>query len=457
MNKVLEYLKVCGPAISTTVLVVVMAIAAVATQRLWLPQLQRFAGTSHPSDGTNDSVHDASHAGNTLQLSEAARKNIGLRTGVVKSQTYVKTISLPAMIVERPGRSQVEITAPLTGIVTRVYPIEGEAIQPGQSLFDLRLTHEDLVNSQRDFLQSAENLDVVKREITRLEFAGEGVVAGRRVIEYKYEQQKIEAALHAQKQGLLLHGLNAQQIDNILTTRQLLPMLTVVAPPFDEDAHHHHVEHLYHVQSIMVKRGQSLAAGQALAVLADHCLLYVEGLAFEDDAQRLIQASREQWLIDVSDVVDDRSQRDTMQLKVFYVADHVDRTSRALRFYMSIPNEVIRDDGDNDHRFVSWKFRPGQRMEVKIPLGEPWTNQIVLPPEAVVNEGAEAFVFEQMDLEHFDRVAVHVIYQDKDAVIIENDGGLIGSTLAMSGAYQMHLAIKNKMGGGVDPHAGHTH
>jgi len=96
-------------------------------------------------------------------------------------------------------------------------------------------------------------------------------------------------------------------------------------------------------------------------------------------------------------------------------------------------------------------------MEVKIPLGEPWTNQIVLPPEAVVNEGAEAFVFEQMDLEHFDRVAVHVIYQDKDAVIIENDGGLIGSTLAMSGAYQMHLAIKNKMGGGVDPHAGHTH
>ena len=34
---------------------------------------------------------------------------------------------------------------------------------------------------------------------------------------------------------------------------------------------------------------------------------------------------------------------------------------------------------------------------------------------------------------------------------------LIGSTLAMSGAYQMHLAIKSKAGGGVDPHAGHSH
>ncbi|HIF30636.1 MAG: efflux RND transporter periplasmic adaptor subunit [Pirellulaceae bacterium] len=456
MNKILQLLKERGSAILSIVVGIGLLITAGATQRLWLPQLQRLTGNSPSSEEAEVHDHDEGNQGDTLQLSSAARKNIGLWTRVVRTQTFTKTVSVPAMIVERPGRSQVEITAPLTGIVTRVYPIEGEAIQPGQPLFDLRLTHEDLVNSQRDFLQSAENLDVVKKEIMRLESAGEGIIAGRRVIEHKYEQQKIEAALHAQKQGLLLHGLNEQQIDQILASRRLLPMLTVTAPPFDEDAHDHHVEHLYHVQSILVKRGQSLAAGQALAVLADHCLLYVEGQAFEDDAERLIQASREHWLIDVSDVADDRSQ-EAMKLQVFYVADHVDQVSRALRFYLSIPNEIIRDDKDDEHRFVAWQFRPGQRMEVKIPLGEPWTNQIVLPPEAVVNEGAEAFVFEQTDRDHFDRVEVHVIYQDKDTVVIENDGELIGSTLAMSGAYQMHLAIKNKMGGGVDPHAGHTH
>ena len=80
----------------------------------------------------------------------------------------------------------------------------------------------------------------------------------------------------------------------------------------------------------------------------------------------------------------------------------------------------------------------------------------MLPPEAVVEEGAETFVFEQNG-DHFDRVPVHVLYRDKHAVVVENDGSLIGSTLAMSGAYQMHLAIKNKAGGGVDPHAGHNH
>jgi hypothetical protein len=29
--------------------------------------------------------------------------------------------------------------------------------------------------------------------------------------------------------------------------------------------------------------------------------------------------------------------------------------------------------------------------------------------------------------------------------------------VAGEGAYQIHLALKNKAGGGIDPHAGHQH
>ena len=429
------------------------------TKKLGNHQREDQSGHGHDHDrhgdggehdhGHNHEGHDESEA---LELSELAWKNIGLKTGIVKLQNYVKTISIPAMVVERPGRSQVDITTPLTGIVKRIHPIEGEAVQPGQPLFDLRLTHEDLVTSQRDFLKSAQELDVVSLEVARLESAGEGVVAGRRVLERKYEQQIIKATMHAQRQGLLLHGISPQQIDEILKTRRLLQSLTVTAPPFDEDSHHHDVEHLYHVQRIRVKRGEHVDAGDSLTVLGDHCLLYVEGQAFEDDAERLIQAARERWSIDV----DNGKEGETMSMEVFYVADQIDPKSRALRFYLNLPNTLIRDESDSGHRFVAWRFRPGQRMEVKIPLGLPWHNQIVLPPEAVIDEGTEAFVFEQNG-NHFDRVPIHVVYRDKDAVVVENNGMLVGSTLAMSGAYQMHLALMNKVGGHVDPHAGHNH
>ena len=192
-----------------------------------------------------------------------------------------------------------------------------------------------------------------------------------------------------------------------------------------------------------------------MAVLGDPCLLYVEGQAFEEDAEQLVAAAREGWSLSVSPVASVKGKSLAEPLKILYVADQVDPDSRALRFYMTLPNQLARDQRQGDHRFVAWKYRPGQRMEVRIPLDEPWENQIVLPAEAVAEEGAEAFVFEQNG-DHFDRVTVHIVYRDQDAVVIESDGSLIGSTVAMSAAYQMHLAIKNQASGGV-VHHGHTH
>jgi hypothetical protein len=95
-------------------------------------------------------------------------------------------------------------------------------------------------------------------------------------------------------------------------------------------------------------------------------------------------------------------------------------------------------------------------MELRVPV-ELWTDRIVLPVSAVVDEGAESFVYERNG-DHFDRVAVHVEYRDQTSAVIANDGAIkLGKVVAGKGAYQMHLALKNKAGGGVDPHAGHNH
>jgi multidrug efflux pump subunit AcrA (membrane-fusion protein) len=456
-----------GQLLAVTLVIAGLTLVAIAKRRQWIPIVGRYLPTNSkdypPEDGGDADHEQKGHEHNgarevdSLQLSQTAWKNIGLKTKVVQPQSYVKTDSVPALVIERPGRSQVEITTPLTGIVTRIYPIEGEALEPQQPVFDLRLTHEDLVTAQRDYLRSAEELQVVQREIERLESVGDGVISGRRILEQQYEMQKIQAALHAQRQALLLHGLNEEQVGQILETRQLLTVLTVAAPPFDEDADHHDVQHLYHVQRIYVRRGQHVTAGDPLCVLADHCLLYIEGQAFEKDAQRLVQAAREGWPMEIRRLTSDSADDDqTLYLDVMYVADQVDPQSRALRFYLALPNQLTRDEREGDHRFVAWKYRPGERMQVMIPIAGRWENQIVLPPEAVVIEGPEAYVFEQNG-DHFDRFPVHVLFRDRDAVVIENDGSLVGSTLAVSGAYQMHLALKNRAGSGVDPHAGHSH
>jgi multidrug resistance efflux pump len=210
----------------------------------------------------------------------------------------------------------------MSGIVSQVYPIEGEALTPGEPLFEVRMTHEELVTAQREFLRSAEELDVVKREVARLESVGDGIVAGKTVLERKFEQQKIEAALHAQQQGLLLHGLSAEQVQKIVATRMLLQQLTVSAPEHEHLSDSCDKEHFFHMQSLNVKPGQHVEAGQNLCTIADHCELFIEGTAFEQDLERVNRAASEDW--DVTMVLGDEPRRVVSGLKIFYLYEQIE-------------------------------------------------------------------------------------------------------------------------------------
>lgn len=461
-----------------------VAIVATVTNQRWLPRLRGTLGlvsnapeTRHqddPSEGGRDArhgdenhahgsneAHDESHPGHedesAIEFTVTGLKNIDYRPITVELSDFSRSINLPAMVVERPGHSQIYLTAPLTGVITQIHPVEGAAIQPGSPMFEVRLTHEELVAAQRNFLQTVESLDVVQREIDRLKAAGEGVIAGRRIIEQEYEQQKLEASRRAEAQALLLHGLTEAQIERIQEQRQLLQLLTVFAPSHDEENEACSDDHLFHVQKLAVKLGEQVTAGQLLCVVADHCELYIEGRAFEDDAIRLREALQKGHQV-TAHVVAGRKQTDAINgLRLLYLADHVDPKTRAFRFYLRLPNEVALDrTTEEGHQFIAWRFNPGQRMELKIPV-ETWTDQIVLPITAIVEEGAETFVYERNG-DHFDRVPVHVKYKDNRSAVIAADGMLKpGEVVAGRGAYQMHLALKNRAGGGVDPHAGHNH
>jgi multidrug efflux pump subunit AcrA (membrane-fusion protein) len=452
---------------------VTAAVAAIALADRWLPQTrQGLARWLDPAayskvldeHAHNDHAehHDHDHAGheeaNSIKLSDQARKNIGLTLLEIRLQDFQRTITVPAMVVERPGRSTLEVTAPLTGVVTRIYPIEGEAVEPGQPLFDLQLTHEELVQSQSEFLKIAEELDVIGREVERLEkITQNGAVAGKALLERQYEQQKQQAALRAQGQALRLHGLSEEQVQSILKDRSLLKTLTVRAPLDEEHASSSGAARLLQIHELHVEQGQHVDAGKTLCTLVNHAELYLEGTAFQQDADEINQAAARRW--NVTAVLESRSAQPELisNLEILYVAGKVDVESRALHFYVKLPNELLRQSETEEHRkFVYWRFKPGQRMQLRVPV-DTWQERIVLPVGAVAEDGVEAYVF-QPNGDHFDRRPVHVEYRDQIWAVIANDGSLYpGDTVAQSGAQQLQLALKNKSGGAIDPHAGHNH
>ena len=151
------------------------------------------------------------------------------------------------------------------------------------------------------------------------------------------------------------------------------------------------------------------------------------------------------------------SPKELTGLTILYVEDQIDLDSRALRFYMRLQNEQVRNEGTADGpRFVAWRYKPGQRVELLVPVGR-WQQRIVLPVEAVVREGTDRFVFRQ-DGNQFDRIAVHEEYRDQRWAVLGDTGDLFpGEWVASSGAYQMHLELKKKSSGGTGGHVGHQH
>ena len=451
----------------------VVLIGVAATYRLWLPHVQDLLGfgaqqasvegdrrqtTAKPASDEHEGHDHAGHdESNSIELSVQARKNIGLRVAKVELKPFTRTVSIPGIVVERPGRSTVEITAPMTGVVTAISAIEGQAVEPGQKLFDLRLTDEDLVQSQAELLRTAESLEVIAREIKRIEdLIKDQALPGKQLLERQYEQQKEQVTLRAQQQALRLHGMSQEQVDAILQQRTLLQTVSIFAPPAaemqDSDS-----DLMFQVQGLKVSQGQHVIKGDALAVLADHAELYIEGEAFERDISAVSKAVEREATASAIVEGDGGPPEVVSALRILYLAAKVNSETRTLDFYVSLPNQRLRDTQlAGGQRFVAWKFRPGQRVQLQIPV-ETLPDRIVLPADAVAQDGAENYVFTPNG-DHLDRRSVHVEYRDPQWVVVANDGVLFpGDPVAISGARQLLLALKNKAGGGIDPHAGHSH
>lgn len=452
----------------------------------------------HSGVGTDPHAHAASgHAhdeATSLELSAQAQGNIGLAPEFlqpVKLETFQRSITVPGIIVGRPGRTRLEVSTPMAGVITHVHAVQGEAVDPGTLLFELRITAEELVATQTNLLRTVGELDVENREIARLSKATEtGAISQKTLLERQYAKEKLEVLMSAQREALRLHGLSERQIDDIAKNHKLLRDLKIVAPgrdhhgaeelqlsginmtpvslPLefgtDEKPSEHHDDHPDEntkvpliLQQVLVHKGETVAAGAALGALADYSELYIEGRAFEQDVELLSQVAQRNWKISAVFEGSANTIRRVENLDLVYSASEIDAEARSLSFFVRLPNEVAREmPSPNGQRFLDWKYRPGQRLHLLVPVEE-WENQIVLPVESVAREGADSFVFQQNG-DHFDRVSIRVAYRDSSHVVVANDGSIFpGDVIALRGAHQMQMALKNKSGGGVDPHAGHSH
>lgn len=426
----------------------------------WLPRL--FPSLGQPGDSAEED-HPApgqSPAGQ-VTLSPQAQKNLGMTTAPLKAESYWQTVSIPGMVIDRQGFSDRGVVAPATGVVSRIFRVPGDTLRVDDPLFTIRLLSESLHLTQSDLFKATQDIRLAVAQKERLAGLGDAV-SGARIIEVENQITRLQVACKAYRQELLNRGLAAAQVDGVAEGK-FVSEITIAAPPPPVPAKAPGGagdsaglgQNLLEIQELKTEVGHQVQAGQTLCLLANHQLLSIQGRAFRDELP-LLETSLRGGL----PILADFGENDPpvwppleRPLTIYSVSNSMDPESRTFHFTVQFENQfkLIERDGRSQ---VFWRFRPGQRVRLNLPARK-LDNVFVLPQGAVAREGAEAYVFRQNG-EVFDRKPVEIVHQDRDRVVVANDGSVPpGIFVAQSGAAVLNRMVKSQAGGA--PKGFHIH
>jgi hypothetical protein len=447
-------------------LIAALFTVAMLTREIWLP----WVTTAPESPGhAQDQPKQALAEPQAVRLTPQAQGNLGLVSKPLKVDTFWRTIQVPGIIVDRPAESDRAVIAPASSIVTKVHSFPGEIVRSGDMLFTLWLLSETVHLTQANLYKTAQEIEITGEQKKRLTGLSQmGAVSEARMIELNNQLRRLAASANTYRQELQARGLTRDQIDSVTqgtyvseiyvtapkgsgTEKQLLTASRAKNPaPLNDEA----LRSSFEIQELKVELGQQVQPGQTLSLLANHQALYIEGRAFRQETPLVERAAKEDWPLEVEFM--EGAGNDWPVLKqlfqIRHIANTIDPVTRTFPFFLPLSNQCrsFQKDGKT---LMLWRFRPGQKVRLHIKV-EKFENVFVLPADALVREGPEAYVFRQNgDL--FDRKAVRVVYQDRQHVLIANDGSVPpGVFIAQSGATQLNRVLKAQ---GGQPSGFHVH
>ena len=440
------------PLVAGTVLTA-LAFAGYATRERWLPGLSP-PKTVEPAERAGETTVPASK----VVVNEQAQQNLGLTAKPLKAQTFWKSIQVPGMVVDRPGLSDRSVVAPAAGVIARIAHVPGDTVRPGEVLFTFKLLSESLHLTQTELFKATLDIKLAQAQRKLLVSSG-GAVSEARVIEVENQILRLQVAVKAYRQELLNRGFSPVLIDGV-AEGTFVNEIALVVPSRAGDAattpgSGKTDPTLYEVQELKVEPGQQVQAGQTLCLIANHQKLAVEGRAFRDETPLLEKSVTERWPVEVDFQEDAAAGWDEIKqaFRIRQMANTIDPVNRTFAFLLPLENESRLVD-DAGRKQTLWRFRPGQKVRLLVRVEEV-KNVFVLPADAVARDGAEAFVFTQ-NVNTFERVPVRVLLQDRQQVVLANDGSLpAGSFVVQGGAAQLNRMVK--AGGGGVPKGYHIH
>lgn len=408
--------------------------------------------------------HDHGEEIKRVKLTEQARLNLKLRSQRLAISTFLRTVELPGLIVDRPGVSDRGVVAPISGTIVGIHAFPGDQVLPGAKLFTIRLVSESLHASQLELFKATREIEIFRRDRERLAgLATSGALPQSRIIEIDNQIMRMEVAVEAYEQDLASRGVAKSDIqaaargDFLTEITVFAPLLSdkpqlASAPSSDIKEDQPHLE----VESLEVELGKQVSAGEVLCHLADHRQLLVEGQGFRSDLQliREVAGNQRDVSMDVSIPTTKTPLTWPTPLKIARLASDLDPQSRTFAFYLPLENNTSFHEWDETTK-DQILIRPGMRVRLRLPLA-PIENVIVVPRDAVVESGGDAFIFRQNG-DWFEQLSTTIVAEDRHAIALAVDGAVRPNTYIAANHAASLLRILKAQASSGEPSGVHVH
>jgi hypothetical protein len=249
--------------------------------------------------------------------------------------------------------------------------------------------------------------------------------------------------------GLLQQGSTLEQIRMLYGQGGLSPVVEVRLPVPDGAKD-------WDVSQVLVKPSEHVAAGAALAQLADARWMLLRCDPVASETPLLVRALKEKLVLSANPLLEGAGPALTnLRLQSLQRNENAGDSIAAL---VRVPNEALattQSDGLPYH-FRSWQLRAGERYLLNVPVRQ-FDDAYVLPAEAATDDGPDKVVFVRSG-DDFEPRKVVVLHQDFSTVVLDPKFSDLfpGDEVVVKGAFGLALALKVG-NGAVDPHAGHNH
>lgn len=339
----------------------------------------------------------------TITLTLQQQAALGIRLVQAEQVNSFSSLKLPGEVILPVGREYI-VSAPQAGLIERMYVTAGQQVQRGQPM--ARLSSQELVALQRDYLQSQTRQRLARKNLDRdATLFKEDIIAERRLLTTQAEFEEADAVLQQSRQSLRIAGLGESAINQLNSTRNLGGGTTLTAPISGQ------------VIEQNVSAGQRVDPAMLLFKVADLSTLWLLIHVPVDSLNTIRQGSK----VKIGNT--------GIEGKVIAIVRNTNRNEQTV--------QVRAEFHDPEQRLV-----PGQFVEAQLSLDETGNSKsqvFRLPHNAVTRHAGKAYVFSKVSQQEFAVQQVEVMAETGNQASIKSASPL-NRPVAVSGIATLKAA-----------------